>query len=224
MTHLMAGDAFCGTIVLGHIHWDHVMGLPFFSAGDHPDAVVHVLIPQQVVDAATMLERVMGPPLFPIAPSELRGSWRFSSYVESEFDAGAFTVLAREIPHKGGRTMGLRVSDGTSSVAYLSDHSPHDLGPGADGLGELHPAAMELAAGVDLLLHDAQYTTAELTHRASWGHSAAQYCVTLAQHAQARRVLLFHHDPRGPTIRSSPCVISSPLRTMSRSRWRPRAT
>ena len=195
VSNLMAGHAFCGTIVLGHIHWDHLMGLPFFSAGDRPDAVVHLLLPEQGVDAAAMLERVMGPPLFPIAPSELRGSWRFSSYVECEFATGAFTVLAREIPHKGGRTMGLRVSDGSSSIAYLSDHSPHDLGPGADGLGELHPAAMELAAGVDLLLHDAQYTTAELTHRASWGHSAAQYCVTLAQHAQARRVLLFHHDP-----------------------------
>jgi phosphoribosyl 1,2-cyclic phosphodiesterase len=195
VSRLLAGDAFCGTIVLGHIHWDHLMGLPFFAAGDRPDAVVNLLLPEQGVDAATILERVMGPPLFPIAPSALRGSWRFSSYGEGKFDAGAFTVVAREIPHKGGRTMGLRISDGRSSIAYLSDHSPHDLGPGADGLGELHPAAMELVSDVDLLLHDAQYTSAELAERASWGHSAAQYCLTLAQHCQVRRVLLFHHDP-----------------------------
>jgi phosphoribosyl 1,2-cyclic phosphodiesterase len=195
VSRLMAGDAFCGTIVLGHLHWDHVMGLPFFAAGDRPDAVVDLLVPDGGVDAATVLGRLMGPPLFPISPSELRGSWRFSTYGEGTFVAGAFTIVAREIPHKGGRTMGLRISDGRSSIAYLSDHSPHDLGPGADGLGELHPAAMDLVAGVDLLLHDAQYTSAELPGRASWGHAAAQYCITLAQKCQVGRVLLFHHDP-----------------------------
>jgi ribonuclease BN (tRNA processing enzyme) len=59
----------------------------------------------------------------------------------------------------------------------------------------LHPAAVELAEGVDLLIHDAQYTAAELPAKATWGHSAAPYCVNLAHHCGARRVLLFHHDP-----------------------------
>jgi ribonuclease BN (tRNA processing enzyme) len=195
LTPLMDGQPFRGTIVLGHLHWDHVMGLPFFAAGDRPDAAVDVLLPEQGIDAATIIERLMGPPLFPIVPSALRGAWRFAAYDEGRFDVDGFTIHAREIPHKGGRTMGLRVSDGRSSIAYLSDHSPHDIGPGADGLGELHPAARELVAGVDLLLHDAQYTAAELPERASWGHAAAQYCITLAQHCGVGRVLLFHHDP-----------------------------
>jgi phosphoribosyl 1,2-cyclic phosphodiesterase len=195
VTQLMDGRPFRGAIVLGHVHWDHVMGLPFFAAGDRPDADVDVLLPEQGVDAATIIERLMGPPLFPITPSGLRGEWRFTTYDEGTFDVAGFTVLAREIPHKGGRTMGLLVSDGRSSVAYLSDHSPHDVGPGGDGLGELHPAATGLVTGVDLLLHDAQFTAAELPERASWGHAAAQYCVTLAQHCDVGRVLLFHHDP-----------------------------
>ena len=46
-------------------------------------------------------------------------------------------MLAREIPHKGGRTFGFRVSDGSASVAYLSDHCPTALGPGPDGLGRV---------------------------------------------------------------------------------------
>ena len=91
--------------------------------------------------------------------------------------------------------MGLRISDGRSSIAYLSDHAPHQLGPGADGLGELHSAAVELADGVDLLIHDAQYTAHELPGRADWGHAAADYAVTLGSHCKVGRVLLFHHDP-----------------------------
>ena len=105
-------------------------------------------------------------------------------------------MLAREIPHKGGRTFGYRISDGHSNLAYLSDHGPAGvLGPGPDGLGPYHDAAMELSDGVDLLIHDAQYTVEELPERADYGHSAADYAVELARRAGAARVLLFHHDP-----------------------------
>jgi ribonuclease BN (tRNA processing enzyme) len=69
------------------------------------------------------------------------------------------------------------------------------FGPGPDGLGELHPAALELAAGVDVLIHDAQLTTPELDGCSYRGHSSAEYAVALGAQAGAGRVLLFHHDP-----------------------------
>lgn len=195
LARLLGGEAFRGTLLIGHLHWDHIMGIPFFSAGDRSDSKVRVLLPEQGVPAEELLTRVMSPPFFPIAPGLLRGEWSFETYDEGTFEAEQFTVTAREIPHKGGRTMGLRISDGRTSVAYLSDHAPQQLGPGADGLGELHSAAVELADGVDLLIHDAQYTAHELPGRADWGHAAADYAVTLGSHCKVRRVLLFHHDP-----------------------------
>lgn len=69
------------------------------------------------------------------------------------------------------------------------------LGPGPDGLGPYHEAALALAEGVDLLVHDAQHQAGELAEVASFGHSAAEYAVGLAGAAKAREVLLFHHDP-----------------------------
>jgi phosphoribosyl 1,2-cyclic phosphodiesterase len=192
---LMGSLPFEGTIVLGHLHWDHVMGIPFFSAADRPGSRVELLLPEQGIDPVDLMARLMAPPLFPITPNDLRGDWRFSTYDAGTFEAEGFTVTARDIPHKGGRTMGLRISDGTSSIAYLSDHSPHDLGPGADGFGALHPNAVELAQGVDLLIHDAQYTPAELPARVDWGHAAAPYCLTLAKHCGVGKVVMYHHDP-----------------------------
>ncbi|HSH58960.1 MAG TPA: MBL fold metallo-hydrolase [Acidimicrobiales bacterium] len=106
-----------------------------------------------------------------------------------------FKVLALDIPYKGGRTFGFRVSDGMASMAYLSDHSPATLGPGPDGLSEYHHAAVTLAKEVDLLVHDAQHTAAEFESKQSFGHSAVEYAVGLAKEAGARRLLLFHHDP-----------------------------
>lgn len=197
LSDLHAGAPFLGTIVCSHLHWDHVMGLPFFAAGDHDGARVKLLLPEQDdIGAKEILHRLMSPPLFPITPDELRGAWQIGSFRDREVrELEGFEVRGRTVPHKGGPTLGLRVSDGQHVVAYLPDHAPHVLGPGPDGLGPYHEAAVELAREVDVLIHDAQYTREELAVRGDWGHAAAEYAVRLAEAAGARRVLLFHHDP-----------------------------
>jgi ribonuclease BN (tRNA processing enzyme) len=190
--------AFHGTLLLGHLHWDHTQGMPFFAAGTRPGHRVDVLLPAQGPgqDAELVLARTMSPPHFPIEPHALGEGWRFGSVEEGEHEIEGFSVLAREIPHKGGRTFGYRVSDGTHAVAYFSDHHPLALGSGPAGLGELHPAAVALAQDVDLLIHDAQYTAGELPALAYLGHSCPEYAISLAAKAGARQVCLFHHAPR----------------------------
>ncbi|MGI8710909.1 MAG: MBL fold metallo-hydrolase [Acidimicrobiales bacterium] len=203
---LLHGAPFRGTVLLTHLHWDHTHGLPFARPLDHAGADVHLLLPvpsdppsgsgptgERI--ARDVLAGVMGPPHFPITPDGLRGRWSFGTIEPSTFAVDGFTVTAAEVPHKGGRTYGYRVSDGTSTLAYLPDHGPSMLGPGPDGLGERHSAARALAHGVDVLLHDAQHTAAELPAVAGFGHSAAEYAVDLGRVAGARSVVLFHHDP-----------------------------
>lgn len=191
---LFEAEPFRGSILLGHLHWDHVYGLPFFGAGDRPGSRVRVFLPAQG-DPYEALARPLSPPAFPIDVRGLRGDWIVSGVDPGTFETEGFTVLAAEIPHKGGRTFGYRVEDGVRSIAYLSDHSPTDLGRGPDGIGEYHEAALALAAGADLLIHDAQYTPAELVEKIDWGHCSYRYPIELARRAGARRTLLFHHDP-----------------------------
>ncbi len=163
VTSLLGGEPFRGTILLGHLHWDHTHGLPFFRGGDREDASTTVLLPEQGVEPIELLDRFMGPPMFPVTFEGLRGSWTAGALEEGRHEIEGFRVLAREIPHKGGRTFGYRVADEVGSLAYLSDHGPRGaLGPGPDGWGPYHEAALELCAGVDLLIHDAQHTAAEL--------------------------------------------------------------
>ena len=197
VTALLAGRPFTGTILLTHLHWDHVQGLPFFHAGDRDNARVTLLLPDQQdgSSAEKVLARGMSPPHFPIQPGELRGSWTFGTISPGQLEADGFAVEAREIPHKGGRTLGYRVSDGRSSLAYVTDHCPTALGPGPDGWGEYHAGAVELAAGADVLVHDAQLLAEELAAQAAFGHAAADYAVSLARRAAARHAVLFHHQP-----------------------------
>ena len=154
VTAELGGRPFDGSVVLTHLHWDHVQGMPFFAAGDRDDARVRVFLPEQVGDDGTMRDPVsvlslaMSPPHFPIGPDGLRGTWTFSSMTAGAHTVEGFDVVAFDVPHKGGRTFGLRVSDGVASVAYIPDHLP---------AAATNAVIARECAGVDVLVHDAQF-------------------------------------------------------------------
>ncbi len=192
VTAELGGRPFAGSVVLTHLHWDHVQGLPFFSAGDRDDARVRVLLPEQPPvdgrsrDAADVLARSMSPPHFPIGPDGLRGEWRFESMASGTHAVEGFEVVAFDVPHKGGRTFGLRVTDGVASIAYVPDHLP---GP------ETNPDIARACAGVDVLVHDAQFLPPERAVADLYGHAIVDEALELAELSGARRLALFHHAP-----------------------------
>jgi phosphoribosyl 1,2-cyclic phosphodiesterase len=184
------GTAFIGTILLTHLHWDHVQGLPFFAAADRAAARVTVGMPAQG-DPRQLLERAMSPPHFPIGPDGLLGTWNFEAVEPGDHDIEGFAVTALEIPHKGGRTFGYRVSDGNRTFAYLPDHAPRGLEASAAG----RAAALALADHVDVLIHGGQFVSAERVIADNYGHATVDDAIELATAAGARRLVLTHHGP-----------------------------
>lgn len=187
LSGVLAGEPFRGTILLTHLHWDHAQGLPFFAAGDRDDAHVTLLMPAQG-EPTQVLARALSPPHFPIGPDGLRGDWRFRGIDPGEHELEGFAVLAADIPHKGGRTFGYRVTDGEAAIAYLPDHCPITGGPGPG-------AALSLCRDVDVLVHGAQFTADERDRATDFGHATVDDAVALAREAGAGRLVLFHHDP-----------------------------
>ena len=177
------------TALLSHLHWDHMIGLPFFTPAQRSGNRLDVYGPAQ--DGNTLhqvVDRVVQPPFFPVHMAELRGDIVFHELDQDDLVLGGAKIKVRRIPHLGV-TLGFRIEANGYSVAYVSDHQePPDR-------FSMASEVLELCDGADLVIHDAQYTDEEFSLKGEWGHSTVGYAVKVASEAGARRLALFHHDP-----------------------------
>jgi phosphoribosyl 1,2-cyclic phosphodiesterase len=188
----VAGE-FHGAVMLTHLHWDHVQGLPFFVPLHRPGSAVDIYGPRQDGGAlGDVFAQLMRPPFFPIRPNDLGGDVRFHDTGDDDFPVGHAKVRSRWVRHVGP-TLGFRVDWNGASVAYIPDHGP---GCCPDDPDDYVPhEVLELCDGVDLLIHDAQHTAAEWGPKRDWGHCTIDYAVHVAREAGAHKLALFHHDP-----------------------------
>lgn len=205
--HLMANEPkpIRGHLLIGHTHWDHIQGLPFFTPFFIPGNEWDVYAPHGLVqELRDTLAAQMDYTFFPVALNQLGATLRYHDLLEGEFSVGGVRVLAQYLNHPA-LTLGYRLEADGCSVVYSTDHEPHSR---QLALGEecLHGEAdrlvnpeerrhLEFIAGADLLIHDTQYTAAEYPARLGWGHSTLEYVVEMACAARVRRLALFHHDP-----------------------------
>ncbi len=181
--------SFRATALISHMHWDHVQGLPFFPPLDRPGAELDIYGPvQEGATLSQVFDGLVRPPYFPVHLGDLRGRIRYHDVRDEDMRIGSADVKVRPVPHIGP-TVGYRVEWDGASVAYVSDHQePTDR-------SSVAREVLELCEGVDLLIHDAQYTQPEFKEKSHWGHCTIEYALAVASRARARRLVLFHHDP-----------------------------
>jgi ribonuclease BN (tRNA processing enzyme) len=182
-------------ILLTHLHIDHILGLGFFDGLFQPGLEVHIWGPGSPVhDLRDRLSRYLSPPLFPVSIRELPCRLMLHDVPLGSFEVPGFSVQTALICHPGP-TVGYRLEDSHGSLAYVPDHEP------ALGIREFpdHPrwtSGHDLVAGVDVLIHDAQYDDQEYSARVGWGHSSVGHAYAFARAAEVRCLVPFHHDPR----------------------------
>jgi phosphoribosyl 1,2-cyclic phosphodiesterase len=180
-------------LLLTHLHLDHIQGLAFFAPLFNPEAEVVIWGPAS--PGASLRDRIaryISAPLSPVEVRELPCDVSFRACPE-QWEIGSATITAASIAHRGP-TLGYRIDDGGSSLAYLPDHEPA-LGTDLDALEPEWISGFALAENADLLIHDGQYADEEYPDHLGWGHSALSHSLAFARRTDARRTLLFHHDP-----------------------------
>jgi phosphoribosyl 1,2-cyclic phosphodiesterase len=181
-------------LLLTHLHMDHLEGLGFFLPLWQPETELHIWGPPSPTrNLEERIGRYLSPPLFPIDVADVPATVVFHDVPEEPWELAGVQITAAPIAHPGP-TVGFRIESEDASVAYLPDHEPA-LGADLSRIEDEWIPGFDLAAGVDLLLHDAQFTDVEYPGRVGWGHSSVTDAVTFALRAGVRRLVLFHHDP-----------------------------
>jgi phosphoribosyl 1,2-cyclic phosphodiesterase len=175
------------TILLSHLHWDHIAGLPFFTPIYVPGHRVELASgPNGVMSLDEAMRRVFRAPFFPVEWCDLTGQVTTRELKPNErFEIGDITVTMAKLNHPDP-VYGFRLEHGGQSIVYATD---------TEHFSCIDPTLKRLAAGADILIYDAQYTPAEYPSRVGWGHSTWEAGAELARAAGVPQLVLFHHDP-----------------------------
>jgi len=184
-----AKQPFDGALLITHLHWDHVQGLPFFPPFLDPESNATIFGPPEPdMSFETAIGGFMRPPYFPVKIEDLPSNVVMRDLANETVEFGSARITAAPVPHTGA-TNGYRIDVNGVSIAYVPDHQQPENGT------DIADSVLELVDGVDLLIHDAQFTNGLLAQRSDWGHCTPAYALHVAEQANAKNLALFHHDP-----------------------------
>lgn len=186
-------EGFSGPIhlLLSHLHWDHVLGLPFFAPIWRKETSLRLLpMLTEAQKQAALTKAIFDGMHFPVRAEFVPAQVEFMAEAES-WRVGSAVVRRIPLNHPGG-SQGFRVDDADGrSIAYLTDN---EISPPTAAQTSLDALA-RFADGVDFLIHDAQYIEADFPLKKGWGHSTIREVIELGVRASARHLALFHHEP-----------------------------
>jgi phosphoribosyl 1,2-cyclic phosphodiesterase len=182
-----------GHLFFSHSHWDHIQGFPFFSPafmeGNEFD-IYGGVIPHGVTIEHRLHDQ-MNQPNFPVPLQVMGANLRFHNIDYGDnINIGDVTVATGKLNHPGG-AMGYRVTWQDYTAAYITDTEHFSTG--------LDRHILALADRADVLIYDCTYTDEEYYHprtsKIGWGHSTWQEGIKIAQAANVKKLVIFHHDP-----------------------------
>jgi phosphoribosyl 1,2-cyclic phosphodiesterase len=176
-----------------HSHWDHIQGFPFFVPAfvkGNRFNIYGAIAP----NGSTIEQRLndqMLHPNFPVPLQIMGADLKFHDIEIGETVKIGDVVVENALLNHPGESVGYRVSCQGKVAAYITDteHFP-------DRLDE---NVLMLARDADVMIYDATYTDNEYndpkSSKVGWGHSTWQEGVKIAQAANVKTLVIFHHDP-----------------------------
>lgn len=175
-------------IFMSHVHWDHIMGFPFFGPAYVPGTRIRIHGCHDVLEQAFRLQQAA--PCFPVEFDQLRAAIEFVRLAPGEARQIAGVRVTPKLQQHSGDSYAYRFEAGGKCLVYSTD-SEHKLENPAETSG-----FVDFFRGADVVVFDAMYSLAEaISVKADWGHSSNIVGVELCQMAGAKHLVLFHHEP-----------------------------
>ncbi len=189
-----------GSFLIGHTHWDHIQGFPFFAPLFASGGDWEIYAPGgRGRSLEKALEGQMAYEYSPIAMESVSANLRLHNLTEGALELGSIRVTTQYLNHPA-LSLGYRLEADGATLVYATDHEPHslhplDAPPGAEPVHHEDRRHVRFLEDADLVIHDAQYTLEEFPAKSGWGHTPVERAVDYAILARAKRLALFHHDP-----------------------------
>ena len=172
-------------LLLSHLHWDHIQGIPFFRPAYDPKTSLRIKGPKQSRTMRELLGLGMDDPFFPVDLDELPARIEVAELDDgSDEQVGRFRVRAASLYHPSPALADRLEADGKALVYATDTEDPFS--------GRPNPV-IALARDADMLIHDAQYLDSDF--KPTWGHSTIASAIDVAMKAKVKRLVLYHHDP-----------------------------
>jgi len=174
---------------LSHLHWDHIMGFPFFTPAFDPNATIRIHAAHP--DAEQALRRQQEEISFPVPFDWLRADIQFVHLAPGEtYEIDGVQVETKPQAHSHV-SYGYRFTDADRRTVIYSTDSEHKLENMA-----IEAAFIDFFREADLVICDTMYSLADsVSMKEDWGHSSNIVAVDLCHEARARKLALFHHEP-----------------------------
>ena len=175
---------------MSHVHWDHIMGFPFFPPAYMPGNAIHIYGGHPVAVLEEAFHRQQSAPCFPVPWDRLGASIDFVHLdTDRWYDINGFRVKIKLQPHPGD-SYGYRFEQNGKALVYSTD-AEHKLQSESETAG-----MVEFYRDADLVVFDAMYSLSEMMNsKEDWGHSSNVIGVDLCVRARAKHYCMFHHDP-----------------------------
>jgi phosphoribosyl 1,2-cyclic phosphodiesterase len=175
-------------VLLSHVHWDHIMGFPFFAPAFIPGNRIRIYSCHPKFEQAIRAQN--HEPCFPVEFDALAAAIEFITLEPGTHYEIAGAIVTGMAQLHGGESFGYRIEQGGRTVIYSTDAEYK-----AEDREQLRRTAAFFQAA-DLVIFDSMYSLAEtMSVKADWGHSSNIMGVELCRMAGARRLCLFHHEP-----------------------------
>ncbi|MFH1874712.1 MAG: MBL fold metallo-hydrolase [Pseudomonadota bacterium] len=175
------------TILLSHIHFDHVIGLPFFEPLYNKHNSFTIISPEfSGSDLHYYLGNLISPPYFPISILSVPASLNFKSMPARGLHIDKIKVQTFRCNHPDGSYAFKFHLPSGKTLVHISDNEP---------IPQLEKSLTPWLQDTDVLIHDAQYTPEQYKTKIGWGHSPFTYPIRLASQAGIKKLIMFHYDP-----------------------------
>jgi phosphoribosyl 1,2-cyclic phosphodiesterase len=179
------------TLLFSHHHWDHIQGLPFFRPLYQEGRQIRLLSAYLKKSEAMAVLDQMIDPHFPVSSENLHADISVLELdAQGEIRIGDAVIRACPTNHPGGGA-GYRIDTASGSLAFVTDNELFPPGKPTTSYDEWKAFLDE----VDVLIHDAMYTSGELEQAHGWGHTSIDQALQLGCDCHAGHLVLFHHDP-----------------------------